>query len=114
MTGLVNIFSYDVSPVLLLIAAVLVGMTILMVANMSLSNDKLPLFFSYIMVAILAGTLVAYYEITFQQMALALLIMVGGWFFLILRRFSVWNDKRRHHKWLSRNYNASNGGVYHG
>jgi len=110
---MVNIYGYDVSSILILISAVLVGMTILMVANMSLSNDKLPLFFSYIMVAILAGAIVAYYEVTFQQMALALIIMVGGWFFLILRRFTKWSEERNNKKWLKRSRKAQ-GGAYHG
>ena len=110
-----NIFGYDVDPILLLASALLVGLTILMVSNMSFSNDKLPLFFSYIMVAVLAGTVVAYYEITFHTMALAMILMVGGWFYLMYRRVKNWYMKREDTKYTRSIRRASKkGGVSHG
>ena len=62
------------------------------------SFAKLPLFFSYIGVAVLAGTVVAYYEITYQTMVMALFVLVGGWFILLYRRFSKWRNKRQQDK----------------
>ena len=95
-----DVFEDGIPLFLYLVAALLVGMTILMISNMGMSYDKLPLFFSYIGVAILAGTIVAYYEISFQTMVIALFVLIGGWFILLLRRFSNWKDERRRNKWI--------------
>jgi len=97
----VELFGDDgIGLFLILAAGLLVGMTILMIANMGVSYDKLPLFFSYVGVALLSGTVVAYYEITYQQMVLALFVLVGGWFILMMRRLFNWRDERRRNKWI--------------
>ena len=97
-----DVFEDGIPLFLYLVAALLVGMTILMIANMDPSFAKLPLIFSYIGVAILAGTIVAYYEITFQTMVMALFVLVGGWFILLYRRIRNWRDERWRNKYIKR------------